>query len=617
MTRPTTTFIKSRRGRRKPRPGASTAVIIIGSGAVGLLILYLVFMPSGPHSSPRSEEPRSTASDIQTLERTQDASISSSSTDEPAQTPVQPGATAPAAPASPALPVAAADQDAHRNAKTKDVPADGSALTLDSQSPESPLTQGWVDDKRSHHSPGSVPAQIHNGWFTIKTAMPTLPTVRCDYRIPLDATERPLPTAADIVLLFPYPTETASIEGIASALTTQYGFTTISIRYPGMGPNDGIEGNDHKRWYYYPESGSGEAWMEAIRQIRRIGNFPNRPVFVTGRSGGGSAAGLFADAYPQQVAAVANEAGRLSSDELRFKGPILVMHGAHDYVSDPIKAYVKRAQKAQVAIVRITYPADWGGRGNYPIWQHCIYGVAEQAMWRWIADLADMRIDAGSIPPMTAWPMGPNNQPSSSSEFSKLASRIVMPAQSYMVGGDQVTIAIPPVAIQPRGCIVLAACGQMPQSEEITLDCEFFADHGWMTVSACSDSATAAANVLHRAFLQPNIEAAAGLPTVLVVDDTSSVSAFLTSLPQQHWIGIAICQPRSASLSRFLQGKTSPTTPVLAIGSQALVSSLSSQPWGKLVQMKSISFANFDQWHGRRCEAILDQVNQWESSDHQ
>ncbi len=338
--------------------------------------------------------------------------------------------------------------------------------------------------------------------------MPTQPRDRCDYRIPVDPTGRQLPTAADIALLFPYPTEEAAIHGIAAALTNQYGFTTVSIRFPGMTPEDGVRGGDHKRWYYYPESGSGAAWIEAIRQVRKIGGFPERPLFVTGRSGGGSAAGLFADAYPNLVAALANEAGRIFPDSPHFTGPILIMHGAHDYVSEPTNAYLAKV-KGQVSVVRFTYPPAWGSRGKMFIWQHSIYGPAEKAMWRWLADLADMRLEYRKIPSMSAWPATVDDEPASSTVFADLMRQVLRPARPQMVQGVPVTVAVPPASVDAQGLFIIIGTDLAGDQEQLLHDAEFFADHHWNAIAIRADNAEEAVRRL-RAVL--GLERLARLP---------------------------------------------------------------------------------------------------------
>ena len=51
--------------------------------------------------------------------------------------------------------------------------------------------------------------------------MPDLPSVRCDWRMPVDDAERPLATAADIVAVFPYPNEKNTLDGFTAPLAAR------------------------------------------------------------------------------------------------------------------------------------------------------------------------------------------------------------------------------------------------------------------------------------------------------------------------------------------------------------------------------------------------------------
>jgi len=446
--------------------------------------------------------------------------------------------------------------------------------------------------------------------------MPTLPTVRCDYKIPMNANDKPLATASDIVLLFPYPTEKAAITGLARPLTEKMGFTTISIRFPGMGPKDGVDGDDRSRWYYWPESGSGKAWLDAIVRIRKIGGFPERQVFVTGRSGGGSAAGLFADAHPEAVAAVANEAGRLFANELRFKGPVLIMHGAHDYVAPFILAYEARARSTGVQLTRLTYPASWGGRGtNLQLWQHGIYGPAEQAMWRWLVAVADMRLDkGGKIPPAATWPVQEGGASLPSTEVRDLLDQVVPIAQRSQVASAQVIVARTAAAKPPKGVLVIAGGGFASDPDELAFDAEYFADRGWLTVAACGDSSPIILPALRAALSRSDLAAAKGLPWLLVADEPDNLPGY-AGLLTKPMSGAFLCNARGSALSVAAQVLSSASIPTLVIDKQEQLDQLKrGMDRSPALIWKAIKPTNVGLWHLQRCVAVADQADRWLSA---
>jgi pimeloyl-ACP methyl ester carboxylesterase len=423
----------------------------------------------------------------------------------------------------------------------------------------------WTDDPDARHGSAITPARILDGWFEIDTTMPTLPKVRCDYRIPLETDGRPLATAADLVLAFPYPTEKAAINGLAAKLTDLHGFTTISLRFPGMGPNDGVDENDPTRWYYHPESGSGPAWLTAIDRVRSLAGLPRRRVFVTGRSGGGSAAGLFADAYPDQVDAVANEAGRVFARPPRYKGPVLIMHGAHDYVAPVIDDYVHRAVQMGLPVARLTYPPNWSGRGTNQLWQHGITAAAERAMWSWLIAIADLRLaNGGRLPPAGLWPSVWDGARYPSREVAEAMARLARPASVIPLAQSQIITASPPAGQPARGLIVRLVGGFGIQEEPLALDAEFWAEQGWTSLNACGDRIPAVP-ALRSALARPEFASLSGLPWVAILDDPDGPADYarIREMLRSDPLGICLLRVRSTRQRGFLDALASAGAPLL------------------------------------------------------
>ena len=115
------------------------------------------------------------------------------------------------------------------------------------------------------HAPAAADHRVLRGTFWVASTMPGLPRIQADYVIPLGPDGSPMSQAGDMVAVFPYPTELVSVDGPAAVLASRWGFTLLGLRFPGQ---DQIDGDDRTRFYYYPESGSGAAWMAAIRRLR-------------------------------------------------------------------------------------------------------------------------------------------------------------------------------------------------------------------------------------------------------------------------------------------------------------------------------------------------------------
>lgn len=452
------------------------------------------------------------------------------------------------------------------------------------------------------HMASVKPATIATGSFALSTTMPDLPEVICDWCIPLTDDRSPMPSAVDLVCLFPYPTEKQAIGGIASVLHRHWGFTTLSLRFPGMGSMDG---NDRHRFYYYPESGSGAAWVAAIERVRQIGGFPARPVFVTGRSGGGSAAGLFADAYPDRVAAVVNEAGRVFSTTPRFAGPVLLMHGHHDYVAPDVDAYV--AQFPRTQLTRITFPPSWSQRGSSQIWHHGINGPAEQALWHWLAGVANMRLAKGVIPPRSTWPAR-NDLPDDST--ADLVAKIANPYQSLTTGSGTGAIARP--LGKPRGIIALIGNSFSSDIEETALDAESLANDGWLAIAINGQGRQLAAN-LRSSFSETAFAGTLHLPWMLVVDEADGIAELLNQ--RTNLVGIVLRGARSSQARQILTMTNRQRLPLAIIGQVETVATCRRMDWQKPVPIwLSVKCNNRGSWHRESSLAIRAQAKAWMSS---
>lgn len=379
------------------------------------------------------------------------------------------------------------------------------------------LSGPWQDSMGHGHADanGDTAEKIVTGSFEIQTEMPDLPRITCDWMIPVTRLGRPLTPAADIVCIFPYPTEKQAITITGKALSSTYRFSCLSLRMPGMGPDGGINPTDHSRFYYYPESGSGKAWTTAITQLRTIAGLPSRPVYVTGRSGGGSAAILFADAHPDMVAGVVNEAGRVFSDKANYRGPILLLYGHHDYVAKQCREYYDSRLAAGASITYFTFPANWSSRGRSPIWQHGISGSAAVMQWQWLSAIADMN-SSGTNTSMTQWPETIDSKPLPSIQCRISALKITPPATTYSYGGLSVTIAQPAINGQRKGVIYRFTSPENATQEEAELDSEFFSDNGYFAVTITGYSQSHRAD-LNNAIIRSGINIS-GLQSVSCFD---------------------------------------------------------------------------------------------------
>ena len=365
------------------------------------------------------------------------------------------------------------------------------------------------------HEAGLGPFQTEAGTFTLPSTMPDLAEVTVDWCAPIGDAHVVKDLAPDIVLFFPYPTQTKTIEFAAQhiGLTSTYGFTTICVNFPKMGPKDGVPTDDAKRFYYYPESGSGALWKSAIDQVRARRGLAVRPVLVAGLSGGGSAAGLFADAYPELVAGVFNEAGRVFAIQPRFSGPVMLIHGHQDYVRPEQEQEEARRQRAGLPVSRLTYPPSWGSRGRSDIWRHGAEGPAREFLGAWLAAIADLRLgNGGVVSSMTTWTARSDTTPMPSRRSADIWNRVPKAARAVGSAGDTPVWYAQPGPGQDMGArVVLVDCGPTASQESMRDDVEQLSNRGLQALGVVGkpDSVVTA---LRQALRDPMLTAAADLP---------------------------------------------------------------------------------------------------------
>jgi len=308
--------------------------------------------------------------------------------------------------------------------------------------------------------------------------MELYPTLQVDVCVPLGADGAPLATAADIMLSFPYPTEESAVQGMVRVLATRYGFTLLTIRFPPeetLGRPQPTQGSD----YYFPERGSDKAWIDAIgRTLRRFG-FPDRSVFATGRSGGGSSAHQFVEAHPTLVDGYHSEAGRFFVAQPAFVGPVLLTFGEGDRV-DANNHTVIAAMTAMGNVPWVfPFHTDQSMRErDHPNKRHCISAPAAAMAWAWLAGLADLRLDnKGTLPPRSRWSKaGTNGLPSK--HCAELAEKVT-PA-SEALPGNSGWIVRP--AGTPRAVIALSWRDIVVNPDELWMDGHLLSDQGFLAV---------------------------------------------------------------------------------------------------------------------------------------
>ena len=353
-------------------------------------------------------------------------------------------------------------------------------MTGAASGPPSPSWE-WASGAGSH-ARSSTPYSVRSFSFSVPTGMNAYPHVQCDVVFPIDASGRVLPTAADVVALFPYPTEKSGVEGFARPLATHYGFTIFTVRFPDMWPNADIDPSDRSAFYYYPESGSGQAWLSAYDVIVERLGIPRRKWFCFGRSGGGSAAHLFAEAHPDSVEAYAQEAGRIFNERPAFTGPVLSVSGEYDYVKPETDRFLASLRAHGQDPFVLTFRPNWNGRANKnPIYRHSMPNDYADVVWRWFAGLADMRTQAGVLPSRSQWPLVDGVRVPGSTYGEAVAK---LPSATRALPHDEREFQHSeprPGTVKRR--VLMLSRSYMTHAEDVLLNGQYLADHGYEVLS--------------------------------------------------------------------------------------------------------------------------------------
>ncbi len=271
--------------------------------------------------------------------------------------------------------------------------------------PTTPIQRGrhvWSPDANASHLKSGAVSRVERGSFTIGTTVAGIPQVVCQFLVPVGKAGNPLPTANDIVLRFGYMNQVCLGDGDPVVmLAERYGFSLLSIIWP----DQKVDRNYDQRHSIYPESGSGDAWLQSIAALRTIWGMGPGDVYTIGWSAGGSAAFQFSNSRPAMVDGVVAIGGRHFPDRPVYNGPTLLMHSEKDR---PVQnLMLETALKEEgAAVTRVTFPPGWTERGKDDNWAHNVDGRSWELGIEWIVALSEMRrSNQGAPRPVDMWPV--------------------------------------------------------------------------------------------------------------------------------------------------------------------------------------------------------------------
>lgn len=177
-------------------------------------------------------------------------------------------------------------------------------------------------------------------------------------------------------LFFPYPNQKGLQKTPVHKFLRGLNFSTIttSFQFTRFSPED------PKTSYYFPKTGTGDAYLAAWRSLCRAMGAKITPknvkFWVIGESGGASAAAQFACEYPRDCYGVVIAGGRVFPEVVpdSVAGmPWLIIHTRNDFtVENETEIFVQKLIEKGSRVLYVTTPPIWTGRKNRKsLYYHC------------------------------------------------------------------------------------------------------------------------------------------------------------------------------------------------------------------------------------------------------
>lgn len=226
-----------------------------------------------------------------------------------------------------------------------------------------------------------------------ETSVPDNPKVICRYKIAEKGGSENW-----VVLFFHYPRQRdAHKSRLFKELMEIPNISPLVLQFE-VAPLE--ESDDTKRFYYYPESGSGEAYVSAVQKIADLSKFSKYKLLLVGESGGGSAAQLFAARYPELVESIiVTGGGKFRAPEKKSAIRWNIIHTRRDWVEPANVSLVSALRDRGEEVFYVTTSPEWKRRGNpSALFEHCpnedAFGLMEKLIGMTVSGkLPDSQVD--------------------------------------------------------------------------------------------------------------------------------------------------------------------------------------------------------------------------------
>lgn len=350
-----------------------------------------------------------------------------------------------------------------------------------------PLFTKWERGPGDLHGGNHDNYPVYAGTFTFESKVHAHPTIRCDFVIPLRANGVPLSTAGDMVALFPWPGRQwlRTDEG-AWDWARRYGFTVFTLNFLN---HDQAKPDDQSKYYIYPQSGSAAAWTQAHLNLLEILSLPvGNKLFAWGESAGGSAAQLYASAFPVRVEALVAFSGRTFDFTNPYLGPTLLLHTTEDRMEEN-EDLTKRMVQGGAQPVHYAYAPNWlDWKPGYG-WAHTVSGSARHFAQTWLRSLAIMRLKSGKIIPASEWDLvGQQRLPNKALCGDAWTGMTAAPKLSTLLGGEIAHAIMAPPEGKAKGTVVWVDYRFGTGEEDLGIVARVFTERGYACTAIAGPS---------------------------------------------------------------------------------------------------------------------------------
>lgn len=325
------------------------------------------------------------------------------------------------------------------------------------------------------------------------------PKIKAGYRIPLGADGKPGSQAHNIVFCAPFM---HASDVLHKAWAEKMGYTIFSLFIK----TDLNDAEDHKKLYYYPESGWPDVAFAVQERLEKEYNLPHRKLLIIGRSGGASMAEQMMLYHPEKIEAVSVSGGSSYSpikEKLAIPLCLFVTRGDKRVPNNRELAGKTRSLGMNVLYAETTPRLIAKGTHDYLHGPDDFSLSVQESFLAGVAQLRDQGIDSPEKWPLLASAKDSRKVfPNTAQEQAKIpaAERMFFPSSEFVELWQKLPLSEEPFSFSesgvslvgvitrplgtPKGVIIYHHIWDAQTRDEIVQDLHYLSTQGFVVISA-------------------------------------------------------------------------------------------------------------------------------------